>query len=241
MDSLRELDEIDSKTGEIIGTKLNLIAGIIDRLNILKRNAHMELMLKKDTSKNFDLSHEMQKNQLIVIKMPETMFTTKGEKDVYTLFWLSKLWLASAIRAQRIRDKSKRTKVNIVIDELYQVENTEKLLKEKLSQLAKFVVKPIVSCHYINQLKNMRTELRSANTSYMLISGCDSDNYKELKSELYPFKEEDLLNLPPFYSLNYLKCKGGYAKFITRLPGKVENRVRKGIKQNEDQTNENVN
>ncbi len=52
----------------------------------------------------------------------------------------------------------------------------------------------------------------------MLVSGCDAKNYEELKSELQPFAEEDLLNLPKYHSLNYIKNKTGYARFITELP-----------------------
>ncbi|MCI3922510.1 hypothetical protein MO973_19955 [Paenibacillus sp. TRM 82003] len=224
MESLRELDDYN-KDGELSGTKSNLIVGIIDRLNILKRNTYMELMLKKDTTHNIDLSREMQKNQLITIKMPQSMFTTDSERDICTTYWITKIWLSLQVRADRIRDKSKRTKCNLIIDELYQVTNTEKFLTSKLSQMAKFIMKPIVSCHYINQLKFMRDELRSANTSYMLIAGCDQKNYQELKNELYPFTDEDLRNLPRYHSMNYVKCKSGYARFITHLPGKVENRV----------------
>ena len=109
-------------------------------------------------------------------------------------------------------------KVNLVIDELYQVHNTETYLTQKLSRLAKYSAKPILSCHYINQLKIIRDELRSANCSYMLISGCDAKNYAELKSELQPFEEEDLLRLPKYHSLNYIKNATGYARFITKLP-----------------------
>ena len=134
--------------------------------------------------------------------------------------------MALQIRADRIRDKKQRRKVNIVIDEIYQVDNTEKFMTTKLSQIAKFIAKPIISCHYINQLKYMRKELRSANTSYMLISGCDRDNYSELKSELYPFTEEDLANMKPYHSMNYVKSRDGYARFITKLPGKVEERIK---------------
>lgn len=225
IENLSELDETD-KEGTIIGTKTHLITGIIDRLNILKRNTYMELMLKKDTSNNINLSTEMQKNQLIVIKMPQSMFTTDSEKDICTTYWITKIWLALQIRADRIRDKSKRTKVNLIVDELYQVENTERFLTSKLSQIAKFIMKPIISCHYINQLKYMRDELRSANTSYMLLAGCDKKNFDELKSELYPFTDEDLKNLKRYHSMNYVKCNHGYSRFITALPGKVEKRIR---------------
>lgn len=216
-ESLYTLDDVDKK-GEIVGTKLNLIVGIIDRLNKLKANTYMELMLKKGTENNIDLSEEIQKNQLICIKMPEDMFSTDGERDVYTTYWITKLWLALQMRARKIKDRGEHTKVNLVIDEIYQVENTEKFLTEKLSRLAKFSLKPIISCHYINQLKHMRNELRSANASYMLISGCDKNNYNEFKEELYPFELEDLLNLPRYNSLNLIKYKNGYGKFITRLP-----------------------
>jgi hypothetical protein len=225
IESLKELDEED-KSGVVVGTKMTSIVGIIDRLNTLKRNAYMELMLKKDCSRNVNLVEEFQKPQLITIKMPQSMFTTDGEKDICTTYWMTKIWLALQVRADLIRDKEKRTKVNLIVDELYQVENTERFLTSKLSQIAKFICKPIVSCHYINQLKYMRDELRSANTSYMLISGCDKKNYDELKNELYPFTEEDLRNLPRYHSLNYIKCEGGYARFITKLPGKVEKRVK---------------
>jgi hypothetical protein len=236
MSNLRELDEVD-KSGVVDGTRLNLIVGIIDRLNILKRNTYMEKMLKKDTKHNINLVDEMQKNQLITIRMPQSLFTTNGEKDVFTIYWLSKLWLAAQIRADKIKDKSKRTKTNLVIDELYQVESTEKFLTSMLSQLSKFLLKPLISCHYINQLKYMRDELRSANTSYILISGSDSKNYSELKSELYPYVEQDLAALPRYHALHYIKSKDGYARFITKLPGKVENRIKIGGTSNESKEN----
>jgi hypothetical protein len=224
VESLLELDEI--KDGEIVGTKLSLIVGIIDRLSVLKRNTQMEMMLKQDIDNNVDLVEEMQKNQVICIRMPESKFPTQGERDIATTYWMTKIWLALQVRADKIRDKSQRRKVNIVVDEIYQVENCEKFMTSKLSQIAKFICKPIISCHYINQLKHMRRELRSANTSYMLIAGCDRDNYNELKNELYPFTAEDLANMKPYHSMNYVKCKDGYARFITKLPGKVEDRIK---------------
>ncbi|CAH1230601.1 hypothetical protein PAECIP111891_06694 [Paenibacillus allorhizoplanae] len=220
--SLHELDEW--KEGkkeappEIVGTKEHLITGVIDRLNKLKANTYMEAMLKKSTAGNIDLVKELQKPQLICLRMPETMFGTDGERDIYTTYWITKLWLALQIREQDIGDRTKLVKVNLIIDELYQVENTQKFLSDKLSRLAKFGCKPIISAHYLNQIKHIRDELRSANASYMLISGCDKKNFSELESELHPYKEEDLLKLPRYQSLNLLKSKEGYARFITKLP-----------------------
>lgn len=216
IDYLSELDLIEGKI--VVGTRSHYITGAIDRLHRLKVNAYLEMMLKKSIKGNIDLVKEIQKSQLIVIKMPQRMFLTDNEKDVYTTYWLTKIWLALQVREEQIRDRKKMRKVNLIIDELYQVNNAERFLTWKLSQLPKFNLKPILSCHYLNQIHIIREELRSANASYMLLSGCDKKNYVELASELYPYTEEDLLGLPRYHSLNLIKCNEGYGKFITKLP-----------------------
>lgn len=219
IESLDELDDCD-KEGNLRGTKLDRIVGIIDRLSKLKHNPYMELMLQKSTEDNIDLVKEIEKNQLICIKMPEDMFNTDTERDIYTTYWISKVWLALQIRASLI-PKDKRKVVNLIIDELYQVKNTEEFLSNKLNRLSKFRLKPIVSCHYLGQLAHMKKELSGANASYMLLSGCDKDNFNELKDELHPFVLESLLNLPEHHSLNLIKNKTGYGRFITKLPPPV--------------------
>jgi len=215
---LKELDEFDSKTKEIIGTKTANITNIIDRLQKLKANPYMELMLKKGTENNISLIKELQKPQLIILQMPEKMFSTDAERDVYTTYWMTKIYLALQLRADIFQGKDDElVKVNLIIDEIYQVHHTEEFLTEKLSRLAKFRLKPILSCHYLNQIKVIRDELRSANASYMLISGCDKKNFAELEEELYPYEVDDLLHLPRFHSLNLIKSSTRYERFITDL------------------------
>ena len=101
---------------------------------------------------------------------------------------------------------------------MYQVPCCQTFLKTKLNQIAKKTAKVIISCHSLEQIKYIRPELKSANTSYMLIAGCSKDNYNELKEELEPYELEDLLNLKRYYSLNLIKTNDGYSKFITKLP-----------------------
>lgn len=216
---LNELNEL--KNGFIIGTKLNAVQGILNRVNKLEQNPYMEKMLQVDCSNNINLVDEMQKAKLILIKMPEGMFATEEEKDVYSTYWLTKIWGALQRRKMDITEDS-AIKVNIYFDELYQVENCQEFLRSKLSQIAKFWAKPIISCHYLGQISGIRNELKSANASYTLISGSDKDNYKELKSELYPYSEEDLLNLKRYHAINLIKCNDGYGKFITGLPKPIQ-------------------
>ncbi|AIY82200.1 hypothetical protein U728_3781 (plasmid) [Clostridium botulinum 202F] len=216
--ALQELDDwCKTKEPQVVGTKVSYIQGILNRLDVIKSNVYMELMLKKDCSNNINLVQEMQKNQLICLKMKETMFSTDEEKDVYCTYWINKIWGALQQRHSILKEED-RVKVNLFFDELYQVPCCQTFLKIKLNQIAKKTAKSIISCHSLEQIKYIRPELKSANTSYMLIAGCNKDNYLELKQELEPFELDDLLNLKRYYSLNLIKCNDGYAKFITKLP-----------------------
>ncbi len=215
IESLRELNDV--KNGEVIGTKLTPVQGILNRANKLKQNTYVEMMLKRDCSNNFNLTEEIQKAQAIFIKMPEHMFQTETEKDIYATYWITKLWSALQQRKWKVKEGD-MLKVNMHFDELYQTPNCQEFLKSKLSQIAKFHAKPIISCHYLGQIPRIRGELKAANTSYMLISGCDKMNYSELKEELDPYTVEDLLHMKRYHSLNLIKTSDGYARFITQLP-----------------------
>lgn len=218
--SLQSLDDTD-KNGDASGTKYHLIAGIIDRINKLKQNTYMELMFKMNCENNVNLCEEIQKSQLICLKMPEIMFTTEGEKDSYCTYWMTKIWLALQIRNWYIPNE-RHIKLNIIVDELYQVPNTQEFLRSKLSQMAKFTSKVMISCHYLGQIGIIRNELKAANSSYILIAGCDKDNFRELADELKPYELEDLLNLKRFHALNLIKYENGYASFITSLPPQIK-------------------
>lgn len=213
--TLYELDDKD-KTGETKGTRISYIQSILNRVDIIKENTYMELMYKKETKNNINMVQEMQNNKLINIKIPESMFSTDTEKDIYCLYWLIKIW--GALQQRMLLYPQNRTKVNLLIDEIYQVPLTQTFLKTKINQIAKKTCKPILSCHSLQQINYIRPELKSANTSYMLLSGCNKDNYRELEEELYPYTLQDLLKLKRYHSLNLIKTNDGYARFITALP-----------------------
>ena len=151
--------------------------------------------------------------------MPEDMFSTQVEKDIFTTYWFSKIWLALQIRKTNL-DKKKHVKVNIVIDELYQVEKCQALIAEKLSQMPKFTAKMIVSAHMLSHLKEIKTELKAANTSYSILQGSNIDNFNEMKTEFgnMGFSVEDLMNLKQYYALNLLSYEGGRWAGVTKLP-----------------------
>ena len=105
-----------------------------------------------------------------------------------------------------------------MIDEVSQAPNVFRVLLPILTQLRKFQLKPILSGHYISQIEPIKEVLKASGCSYMLLKGTDKKNYKELEDELKPFELEDLLNLKDYSSLNLIKTKKGWNKFITKLP-----------------------
>jgi hypothetical protein len=225
--ALEELDEWSKATkdtpAQVISTKYSLVQGILNRVNKLKKNTILELMLKKDTKDNINLSNEIQKNKAILIKMPENRFGTPEERDIMVTYWLTKIWLALQIRAANIPDRYRRNTVSIITDELNQLTSAQYFVGEKLSQCAKFGGKFIISTMYLNELK-IRDKLRTANTSYILISGSDKTNFKELKEEFEQqgFTLEDLFNLPRHFSLDLIKYEEGYWAGITHLPPPIK-------------------
>jgi hypothetical protein len=220
--ALEELDEwskaAKDNPPEIIGTKLSFVQGILNRVNKLKKNTVLELMLKKDTKDNINLVDILQEGKAIFIKTPESKFGTAEERDIITTYWLTKVWLALQIRASRIENRYNRKTVSIITDELAQLKTAQEFVGVKLDQCAKFGGKFVISTMYINQLK-IREKLRTANTSYVIISGSDKTNYTELRSELelFGYTLEDLLRLKRYHSLNLLKYEKGYTCFISKL------------------------
>ena len=226
VNDLLELDEWSKETAKnpakLIGTRTHLIMGILDRLSALRKNTAMEIMLENDIANNINLVKEIEKNQAIIIRIPESKFKTPEERDIVVTYWLGKIWMAAQIRSSQMNDRYKRKTVTVFLDELAQLENSERFVGSKLNQTAKFAVKFIISTMYINELK-IREVLRTSNTSYILIAGAEKSNYKDLKEELEPFgfSLEDLQNLKPYHSLNYMKCNEGFSAFITKLPNPI--------------------
>ena len=129
---------------------------------------------------------------------------------------MTKIWLAVKFRNKYIPE-NKQVKINLIIDELYQVPKCQDYLRKILGQMAKFNLKTIISAHYMNSIHIIREELKSANSSYMLLAGCDEANYKELSDKLSPYTVDDLLHLKEFQSLNAIRLGDGYEVFVTDL------------------------
>jgi hypothetical protein len=225
LDTLEELNEveteIDKKTKEIlrkevVGTKESKIDGILDRVNLIQENIYLKYMLNMKSDHNVNFVQAMEEGKTILIKMPEDKFNNTMVKNVLVTFFTSKIVLSTKLRGALHEEPSR---CNVFFDELYQAPTAEGIICNVLSQLRKFGTKIIISAHYMDQLApKLKQEIKASGASYMLLQGADKKNFDELKEELNPYELEDLLKLEQFNSLNLIRYKHGYAKFITKLP-----------------------
>ena len=122
--------------------------------------------------------------------------------------------------------REQHVKVNIIIDEIYQVEHCQNIIVKKLSQMPKFTAKLLLSVHSLNHEKaqTIRKELLNTNSSYVIIQGSHVSNFDSLKKEFenQNYSVEDLINLKRFHSLNLISYQEGYWAGVTKLPPPIK-------------------
>lgn len=226
--TLRELDEVKEIKNketqesyfEVVGTKYGSISYIIDRIQKLKINSTLKHMYRKNCENNIDLFKAVEENKTILIQLPGIKFKDIA-RDVLVTYWVGKTWLISELKGDKY-EGDEPPKLNVYIDELYQCKVAEKRIAKTLEQTRKFGTRYFLSCHHINQLSQLERALKSEG-SYMLFFNANKDNYYALKEELDPYTLEDLSNLKEFHALCLIKYRGGYAKFVCKLPSRYAN------------------
>lgn len=210
-----KVDKVD--VYEVVGTVATKTDRIMDRVNILLRNIYLENMLYRDGKDEIDFTEIMQENKVILIKLPESEFSTRWVKDVIVTYYLSRLWLASLLRAGKY-DKYNRNIVHVITDEIHQLENATKVLFEHITESRKFGLAYYFTCQYLNQFKSLLEGVEGAKANYMLLAGTHKNNFIALKEECREFTLNELLNMKEFHSFNIIHTKEGVRRFISHLP-----------------------
>lgn len=68
--------------------------GILDRVSLLELSLETEIALSKNSDQNVDFVEAIQANKVILIELPEDVFTNQTLKNVMATFFLSKVWSA---------------------------------------------------------------------------------------------------------------------------------------------------
>lgn len=210
---LEELHERD-KEGKIIGTRENLIIGILNRIVILQKNPFIKAMLGAGINKEDNFTKWIEEGKSIFIHIPQTKFPNQNTRDILTTFFISRIWLAV-----QLRENNKDSRLcNLILDEVHQVPTTARFLSNHITEFRRHRLGLILSCHYLKQMRDLLTALKSSGASYVLIAGTEKENLEALKEEINPFTIEEGLSLKPHTSINIVNYGNQYAKFITSLP-----------------------
>lgn len=202
----------DGKTG----TKDNKIEGVLDRINLLKEDYKLKSMFNMPPENNYNFIDLMDNGCVTLIKMPQSHFK-RSHRNILSTFFISKIWLACEQRGAR---KEELLRNHLIIDEVFDCPTAFNVLNDMLVQVRKFRLKLCFTSHYLNQLNIIKEQLKASGASYMLMQGVDKKNFVELEDELYPFTVNDLLNLKQYHSLNLIKTRNGYEKFVSDLYSK---------------------
>lgn len=219
-DEIYTLGELDSKdkSGKVSNSD-NKVEGIVDRVIHLKTSSSTKLSFMKDSTENLNFVDLLAQNKVILIKIPESKFPSKMIRNIISVFYLSKVWIAKQILAT-----TKQPKTFLLFDEFYKCYNCQLLYQDIFVEARKFDLVSIVALHYLNQLtKQCKEALKASGTSYLLLQGADVKAYQDLRSNFIQFgyEEDDLLNLERYHALALIKTTKNYSAFITKLPSPV--------------------
>lgn len=221
-DEIRALEELDEyskgnkdEEPEKIGTSSSKIDHILDRVAILREDFKLKFMYNKDIKDNINFIQCMDEGKTVLIKMRESEFPTKTQKNVLVTYFMSKLWLASQLRGGKHKQP---TRTSVLVDELFQAPTCMKNLEYMLPQCRKFGLKLLISMQYSGQLKPIMDALDASGASFFLLTGCTQDDFNKFKDKLPNFQYEDLRDMPRFHSMCLIKYSDGYASFIAKLP-----------------------
>lgn len=216
---LQSLDEYSKPTkempSEVIGTISSKIDHVLDRVALLREDFKLKFMYNKKLDDNINFVECMDKGKTVLIKMRESEFPSKMQKNVLVTYFISKLWLASQLRGAKTK---KPLRCNTIIDEPFQAPTCMENLNYILPQSRKFGLKILLSMQYSLQLKPIFDSLVASGSSFQLLTGCTEDDFNRFKNKFPNFDYEDLRDMAKFHALCLIKYGEGYASFIAKLP-----------------------
>lgn len=219
---LKSLDETKTnKKGNSYVSGTNEKADrVLDRFNALMRDSRTEEMLLGINRNNINFTEIFEQNKVVLVLMPEDYFTDYELKDIVMTYFLSRMKLAGQKRAALITEREDRKVVHIMLDEIHQLDNSTSLMIKNLAEDRKFRTTYVFTCQYLRQFRNLWEPLKGTGCNFMLLAGCEKENFNLLKEEIgNNFTIDELIKLPAWHSLNIIRGREKTINtFITKLP-----------------------
>lgn len=218
---LRELDEIDSKTGKVSSTKFSKIEGVNDRISKLRKDYRLKEMFNASCRYNIDLVDAMEKGKVVLFRMRQVDFPTSYSRNVMTTYLLTKIWAAGIVRGSM---HEVPLRCHIIVDEPFQAHTMMDLINNEqiIPQTRKFQIQFLMTAQYKSQIAKIFESLHNAGASYMLMKGSAESHFDDFKDLIYPFTLDDMQSLKQFHSINIINTKDGRKVFETALPAPIK-------------------
>jgi len=226
MESLNEVKE-GKKGAKVTNTTIGTndkADRVLDRFNALLRDSRTEEMLTGIDRNNVNFVDIFEQNKVVLILMPEDYFTDYELKDIVMTYFLSRMKLAGQKRAAIIKDREQRKVVHIMLDEIHQLDNSTSLMIKNIAEDRKFRTTYVFTCQFLKQFGKLWDALKGTGCNFMLLSGCEKENFNLLKEEIGSnFCIDELLHLKSFTSLNIVRGREkAICSFITELPPELK-------------------
>lgn len=194
---------------------------ILNRVNLLKNNTTTSSMFKKNSENNINFNECVNEGKVVVVKIDSDISYNSNIKDMISLFFITKTFLACQNRTQKFETNSNRT--HLIIDEVCSLPKTLKELNEIFYQSRVVSLKPVLTTQSLSSLPDgMLETMNIVGFNYMFTSNLDKNTYNIFKSDLHPYTFNDLSNIKKYYSLNLVQSNSGKEAFITKLPDVLE-------------------
>ncbi len=205
----------------------NKIEGILNREALFSSVSYQaEKISQKTSENNIDFKKALQDNSIILIQLPEQLFTNSSIKNTMATFFLSKIWNA---KKQLSTNKDKQP-TELYFDEFYKCPNATKIFEDIFVEGRKFNLTSVVTIHTLDELsRNCCSRLISGGVNYLLLYGTNADDFRRLKTYMdNSIEYEDLEDMPRYHGICIIKNKDkNYSSFIARFPENFMEEIKK--------------
>ena len=213
LEELHKREDKGKEKGKIVGTREDLITGIVNRINVLKQNPKIKAMLKKEYDENDDIDKYIQSGKSVFVKIPQNKFPDDDTRDMLAVFYFSRLWLTV-----QIRDENKDSRLcHVVLDEIKALPTLATFMEKHITEFRRHRLALTISAHGLAQFGKLLKQLKDSGANFIILTPTEKNNIELLKEEISPFTLEEALNLKPHHGLCVINYGNKYAKFIGRM------------------------
>jgi hypothetical protein len=200
---IQSLLELDDKNGD---TKLSLVQGIIDRLDLLLGDYVLSNLFSTKGTDKIDFIKWIKNGYVVLCKMPQDELNDSTIKTL-TTFLISKIWFAKLMLGRNV------THTTTIVDEVHRTS----LKFDNIREMRKYGLEYVFSAHQPSDFKYILPTLKSAGCSFTLLT-TTKENISHFESEIKPFTVEEVMDLKKYHGLSICNYDKQYIAFEITLP-----------------------